>query len=118
MTSIHPFARIDLKALLTGGVLLALGGLFGCGPGAAEQRRNDYISAHPEIERHHQQLDSKWAGGAGNDQGSGDCRMGRSALGLQDFQTNLQTIWDYCHHPGRTLVIFNQSGRVSNVQMP
>ena len=48
----------------------------------------------------------------------GQAAWGPPPSDCKEFQTNLQTIWDYCHHPGRTLVIFDQNGRVSNVQGP
>ena len=34
------------------------------------------------------------------------------------WHSNLMEIWDYCHHPGRTLVVFDAHGRVSKVSMP
>ncbi len=118
MTALQRFARIDFKTLLTWGFLLAIGGLFGCGPGAADQRRNDYISAHPEISGSTRSLIQSGSVAPGMTKDQVIAAWGAPPSDCKVFQTNLQTIWDYCHHPGRTLVIFNQYGRVSNVQMP
>jgi outer membrane protein assembly factor BamE (lipoprotein component of BamABCDE complex) len=118
MTGIHPLARINMKALLIGGALLALAGLCGCGPGASEQRRNDYIAAHPETNGTTSSLIQNGRVAPGMTKDQVIAAWGSPPSGCKTFQTNYQTIWDYCHHPGRTLVIFDQSGRVSNVQMP
>jgi hypothetical protein len=118
MTARQPFARINCRTLLTCGLLLAIGSLFGCGPGAADQRRNDYISAHPELSGTTNNLIQSGRVAPGMTKDQVIAAWGAPPSDCKEFQTNLQTIWDYCHHPGRTLVIFDQSGRVSNVQMP
>ncbi len=38
-----------LRALLACSLLFTLTGFLWFGPGAGEQRRNDYIAAHPEL---------------------------------------------------------------------
>jgi len=118
MVSLQRIARIDCKTLLTCGLFLAIGGLFGCGPGASDQRRNDYISAHPEIGANTASLIQSGRVAPGMTKDQVIAAWGAPPSDCKEFQTNLQTIWDYCHHPGRTLVIFNQYGQVSNVQMP
>jgi hypothetical protein len=118
MTALKLIARIDCKKLLTCGLLLAIGSLFGCGPGASDQRRNDYISAHPEINANTSSLIQSGRVAPGMTKDQVIAAWGAPPSDCKIFQTNLQTIWDYCHHPGRTLVIFDQYGRVSNVQMP
>ncbi|MGO9057930.1 MAG: hypothetical protein ACLQU2_11175 [Candidatus Binataceae bacterium] len=118
MTAIQPCARINLRTLLIGALLLALGGLPGCGPGASEQRRNDYLAAHPETNGTTSSLIQSGRVAPGMTKGEVIAAWGAPPSDCKSFQTNLMTIWDYCHHPGRTLVIFDQNGRVSNVQMP
>jgi len=118
MTALRAFVRINCKTLLTCGFLLATGGLFGCGPGASDQRRSDYLSAHPELNGSTRSLIESGSVAPGMTKGEVIAAWGAPPSDCKSFQTNLMTIWDYCHHPGRTLVIFDQNGRVSNVQMP
>ena len=92
-------------------MLLALAGLCGCGPGASEQRRNDYIAAHPETNGTTSSLIQNGRVAPGMTKDQVIAAWGSPPSGCKTFQTNYQTIWDYCHHPGRTLVIFDQSGR-------
>jgi hypothetical protein len=117
-TGIEPIPTTMMKALLICGLLSAVAGLFGCGPGASEQRRNDYISAHPELNGSTQSLIQAGRVSPGMTKDQVLAAWGPPPSDCHGIQTNLQTIWDYCHHPGRTLVIFDQYGRVSNVQQP
>ena len=118
MTEPQPFMRMNCKTLLTCGLLLAIASLFGCGPGASEQRRTDYISAHPELNGSTRSLIEGGRVAPGMTKDQVIAAWGSPPSDCSEYQTNLQTIWDYCHHPGRTLVIFDQYGRVSNLQMP
>jgi hypothetical protein len=118
MTESKSIPATRMRVLLTCCLLLAVSGWFGCGPGASEQRRNDYISAHPELNGSTQNLIQNGRVSPGMTKDQVLAAWGPPPSDCRGIQTNLQTIWDYCHHPGRTLVIFDQYGRVSNVQQP
>ena len=107
---------IDVRAAFA--IVLLLGGLIGCGPGASEQRRNDYLSAHPETDASTRAMiqDGRVAPGMSKDQVL--AAWGSPPSDCPGWHSNLMEIWDYCHHPGRTLVVFDQHGRVSKVSMP
>lgn len=117
MTVTQP-ARLSLKTTLLFALFLAMTSFAGCGPGAAEQRRNDYIAAHPELSGNTRNLIQSGLVAPGMTKDQVIAAWGSPPSNCSYSQTNLQTIWDYCHHPGRTLVIFDQNGRVSSVQMP
>ncbi len=107
-----------LKALLACSLMFTLTGFLWFGPGADDQRRNDYIAAHPELSASVRALIQGGQVAPGMTQGQVQAAWGPPPSDCHGWQSNLQTIWDYCHHPGRTLVIFDQNGRVSNVQVP
>src|SRR5579883_2834071 len=96
-------ARAGLIALC-----LALAGLPGCGPGLNQQRRSDYLAAHPEIDPSVRALiqDGRVAPGMTRDQVL--AAWGSPPSDCPRWHSNLMEIWDYCHHPGRTLVVFDQ----------
>jgi hypothetical protein len=107
-----------LKALLACAAMLTLTGFLWFGPGADEQRRNDYIAAHPELSASVRALIQGGQVAQGMTQDQVRAAWGSPPADCHGWQSNLQTIWNYCHHPGSTLVIFDQNGRVSNVQVP
>ncbi len=97
---------------------IAIAGLIGCGPGLNEQRRADYLASHPNIDPATRSLiqDGRVAPGMTKDQVA--AAWGTPPSDCPSWRSNLMEIWDYCHHPGRTLVVFDQHGRVSKVSMP
>lgn len=98
--------------------LISLFYLTGCGPGVSEQRRTDYLSAHPETNATTRAMiqDGRVAPGMTKDQVL--AAWGSPPSDCPGWHSNLMEIWDYCHHPGRTLVVFDAHGRVSKVSMP
>ncbi len=98
--------------------LVSLFYLTGCGPGAAAQRRDDYLTAHPETNAATRSLieQGKIVPGMTKDQVL--AAWGSPPADCSSWRSNLMEIWDYCHHPGHTLVVFDQHGRVSKLQMP
>jgi len=98
--------------------LFSLFYLCGCGPGTNEQRRSDYLTAHPDTAPSVSAMiqGGRVAPGMTKDQVL--AAWGSPPSDCPSYTTNLMTIWDYCHHPGRTVVVFDQNGRVSNVSMP
>jgi hypothetical protein len=92
--------------------------LTGCGPGISEQRRTDYLSAHPETNATTRAMiqDGRVAPGMTKDQVL--AAWGSPPPDCHGWHSNLMEIWDYCQHPGRTLVVFDAHGRVSKVYMP
>jgi hypothetical protein len=116
MTQPQPIASTKIRAVLAAGLLLTAAGLIGCGPGASAQRRSDYLSAHPEMSADTRTLIENGRVGPGMTKDQVLAAWGSPPSDCKSWQSNLQTIWDYCHHPGRTLVIFDRNGRVSTVQ--
>lgn len=97
---------------------MVLFNLPGCGPGANEQRRTDYLAAHPETNSSTRALiqDGRVVPGMTKDQVL--AAWGSPPADCSNYRSNLMEIWDYCHHPGHTLVVFDQHGRVSKLSMP
>ncbi len=83
-----------------------------------EQRRTDYLSAHPETDATTRALiqDGRVAPGMTKDQVL--AAWGSPPSDCPNWHSNQMEIWDYCRHPGRTLVVFDRHGRVSKVSMP
>jgi outer membrane protein assembly factor BamE (lipoprotein component of BamABCDE complex) len=117
MPAPEPLRSAKLSALLAACLLVAVG-LMGCGPGASEQRRTDYLSAHPEMSANTRTLIQNGQVAPGMTKDQVLAAWGSPPSDCKSWQSNLMAIWDYCHHPGRTLVIFDRNGRVSNVQQP
>jgi hypothetical protein len=118
MTEI-PSAWLSLRPLIALGAILAFAaGLAACGPGLNEQRRDDYLSAHPEIDPTTRSLIQNGRVAAGMTKDEVRAAWGSPPPDCPGWHSNLMEIWDYCHHPGRTLVVFDQHGRVSKVSMP
>jgi hypothetical protein len=99
-------------------VLALAAGLAACGPGIAEQRRTDYLAAHPELDSAKRAMIQDGRIGPGMTKDEVLAAWGSPPPECPSYRSNLMEIWDYCHHPGRTLVVFDQHGRVSKVSMP
>lgn len=97
---------------------LLMAGLIGCGPGINEQRRDTYLASHPGIDPSTRSLiqDGRVAPGMTKDQVL--AAWGSPPSDCPSWRSNLMEIWDYCHHPGRTLIVFDQHGKVSKISMP
>ncbi|SRR5579875_1459618 len=92
--------------------------LAGCGPGLNQQRRANYLASHPNIDPATRSLIEKGRVAPGMTREQVLAAWGSPPSDCPRWRSNLMEIWDYCHHPGRTLVVFDQSGRVSKVSMP
>ncbi len=92
--------------------------LIGCGPGISQDRRASYLAAHPEIDPATRRMiqDGRVAPGMTKDEVL--AAWGSPPSDCPSWRSNLMEIWDYCRHPGRTLVVFDQRGKVSKVSMP
>ena|SRR5579864_696738 len=106
------------KALLALSLIFTVTGFLWFGPGVDEQRRNDYIAAHPELSSSVRALIQGGQVAPGMTKDQVLASWGPPPSDCHGWQSNLMTIWDYCHHPGRTLLMFDKNGRVSNVQVP
>jgi hypothetical protein len=98
--------------------LISLFYLTACGPGANEQRRTDYLAAHPETDASTRALIQDGRVVPGMTKNQVLAAWGSPPADCSSYRSNLMEIWDYCHHPGHTLVVFDQSGRVSKLSMP
>jgi hypothetical protein len=109
---------IPPKTLMSFVLALLLAGLGGCGPGINEQRRNTYLTSHPGIDPSTRSLiqDGRVVPGMSKDEVL--AAWGSPPSDCPSWRSNLMEIWDYCHHPGRTLVVFDQHGKVSKISMP
>lgn len=107
-----------IRALFVCSLLLMLTGFQLFGPSPEEQRRNSYIAAHPDLSSSVRALIQSGQVAPGMTKDEVLAAWGPPPSNCNGWQSNLMTIWDYCQHPGRTLVIFDQNGRVSNVQVP
>jgi hypothetical protein len=105
-------------AIALAAILAFAAGLCGCGPGLSEQRRTDYLSAHPETDPAVRAMIQDGRIGPGMTKDQVLAAWGSPPPECPGWHSNLMEIWDYCHHPGRTLVVFDQHGRVSKVSMP
>jgi hypothetical protein len=92
--------------------------LPGCGPGANEQRRASYLAAHPELNPSIRELIEQGRVVPGMTKDQVRAAWGSPPADCSTWRSNLMEIWDYCHHPGRTLVVFDEHGRVSKLSMP
>ncbi len=111
--------RFIQPKLLMGFVFGSLmAGLIGCGPGINEQRRNTYLASHPGVDPSTRSLiqDGRVVPGMTKDEVL--AAWGSPPSDCPSWRSNLMEIWDYCHHPGRTLVVFDQHGKVSKISMP
>jgi hypothetical protein len=97
-------------------MVLALAGLCGCGPGTNEQRRNNYLAAHPELNGATRGLIENGRVAPGMTKDEVLAAWGSPPSDCHGWRSNLMEIWNYCHHPGQTLVVFDQYGRVSKLQ--
>jgi hypothetical protein len=97
---------------------IALAGLIGCGPGLNEQRRDNYVASHPNVDPATRSLIKGGRVAPGMTKDQVVAAWGNPPSDCPIWRSNLMEIWDYCHHPGRTLVVFDQHGRVSKVSMP
>jgi hypothetical protein len=105
-----------MKLIAVCGLVVVICGLYGCGPGANEQRRSEYIAAHPEMSSNVRSLIQSGSVAPGMTKDQVLAAWGSPPADCSSWRSNLMEIWDYCHHPGRTLVVFDQNGRVSKLQ--
>jgi hypothetical protein len=106
------------KMLAACSLIFTLTGFQLFGPSPDQLRRTNYIVAHPGLSSSVQALIENGRVAPGMTEDEVAASWGPPPADCSEWQENLMTIWDYCHHPGRTLVIFDQNGRVSNVQIP
>jgi hypothetical protein len=106
------------NAIVSAAVGLAVVSLAGCGPGLNQQRRADYLAAHPGIDPATRNLIQDGRVAAGMTKEEVSAAWGSPPADCPSWRSKLMEIWDYCHHPGRTLVVFDQHGKVSKISMP
>ncbi len=116
MAQTEPLGMI--RALTAIAVTLAFIGLAGCGPGLNEQRRSDYLTTHPETDPAMRAMIQDGRVGPGMTKDQVLAAWGSPPSSCPSWRSNLMEIWDYCQHPGRTLVVFDPHGKVSKVYAP
>lgn len=113
---VHPRKPFFFLALFS--FIISLFFLIGCGPGNNEQRRSDYLSTHPETDASTRAMIQGGRVTPGMTKDQVLAAWGSPPSDCPSWHSNLMEIWDYCRHPGRTLVVFDPHGRVSKVSMP
>lgn len=105
-------------ALIAAGLLAAT--VLGCGPSLTQQRRRDYINAHPALSRDVRIGIEQGLVLQGMTMDEVRAAWGNPPVDCPMRISHLQTIWSYCHKTlaAPTLVFFDEHGRVTHVQNP
>jgi hypothetical protein len=101
---------------LTLGLTVVFAALLGCGPGADQQRRDGYVAANPQLDATTRSYIQSGTVVPGMTKDEVLAAWGSPPSNCPSWNSNLMEIWDYCQHPGRTLVMFNRHGRVAKIQ--